>query len=43
MNNMNKKIKMALLLIISTFIIIACDQNVGERNIEKSINIKIKK
>tara|TARA_B110000008_G_C16709723_1_gene460299 strand:+ start:28 stop:150 length:123 start_codon:yes stop_codon:yes gene_type:complete len=40
---MNKKIKMALLLIISTFIIIACDQNVGERNIEKSINIKIKK
>jgi hypothetical protein len=36
MNNMNKKMKIALFLIISTFVIVACDQNVGERKIEKS-------
>ena len=36
MTNMNKKIKIALFLIISTFVIVACDQNVGERKIEKS-------
>ena len=40
MNNLNKKIKIALFLIISTFIIVACDQNVGERKIEKSTTVE---
>ena len=40
MNNMNKKIKIALFFIISAFIIVACDQNVGERKIEKPITVE---
>jgi ABC-type Fe3+-citrate transport system substrate-binding protein len=40
MNNMNKKIKIVLFLIVSTFIIAACDQNVGERKIEKSTTVE---
>ena len=40
MNNMNKKIKIVLFLIVSTFIIAACDQNVGERKIKKSTTVE---
>lgn len=40
MNNMNKKIKIVLFLVISTFIIVACDQNVGGRKIEESTAVE---
>jgi hypothetical protein len=38
MNNMNRKIKMIFLVILTTLVTISCDQNVGKRNMEERIN-----